>query len=140
MTWKDGKISHFSFDAKETLGTNIYTGDWASVVLFPDGTLMTYEERRVLPKLGLQDVKITQAKARQIADDLVHWGQAAEHTHYTFKRMWLEMRSEPFNDASYGPVWSVEYTPAGTIEDWRRVRPKFGYIRLDGMTGKVTQP
>lgn len=140
MTWKDGKISHFSFDARETLGTNIYTGDWASVVLYPDGTLMTYEERRVLPKLRLQDVKITQAKARQIADDLVRWGQAAEHTHYTFKRMWLDMRDEPFNDASYGPVWSVEYTPAGTIEDWRRDRPKFGYIRLDGMTGKVTQP
>jgi len=102
--------------------------------------LMTYEERRVLPKLGLNDLKIKQAKARQIADDLVRWGQSAEHTRYTFKRMWLDMRSEPFNDRGFAPTWSVEYKPAGTSKDWRRVRPKFSYIRIDGMTGKVTQP
>ncbi|MEI6501984.1 MAG: hypothetical protein WCP21_13265 [Armatimonadota bacterium] len=140
LTWKDGKIAHFSFDCKETFGPSILTGDSASVVLCSDGALMTYEERRVLPKLRLADVKITQAKARQIADGLVHWGEGAEHTRYTFKRMWLDMRSEPFNNAPYGPVWSVEYTPAGTIEDWRRIRPRFGYIRIDGMTGKATQP
>lgn len=54
--------------------------------------------------------------------------------------MWLDTRGEPFNKASYGPVWSVEYTPAGTIDDGRRLRPRFGYIRSDGTTGKVTQP
>jgi hypothetical protein len=140
LTWKDGKIAHFTFDCKETLGPSILTGDNASVVLFPDGTLMTYEERRVLPKLRLQDVKITQARARQLADGLVRWGEGAEHMRYTFKRAWLDMRGEPFNDASWGPVWSVEYQPGGTIEDWRRVHPRFGYIRIDGMTGKITQP
>ncbi|MGE5530754.1 MAG: hypothetical protein ACM3VW_01385, partial [Bacteroidota bacterium] len=123
LTWKAGTIARFSFDCKETLGPNLFTGDKASVVLFPDGALMTYEERRVLPKLGLNSLKIKQAKARQMADDLVRWGQSAEHTRYTFKRMWLDMRGDPFNDAGFAPVWSIEYKPAGTIEDWRRVRP-----------------
>lgn len=135
LSWRDGDIARYSFDCSETYGPRVLTGDTASVVLYPDGTLLTYEERRVLPKLTLKDIPITEARARQIAGQTIRYAQRAEGRRYTLKSTRLALRPEEFRETSAVPVWYLTYTPSGTPEQLRRNPPRYGLIRIDAVTG-----
>lgn len=130
-SYNDGGMLKYSFGWQESLGPGVMSGNRASLTLYGDGTLKQYWEHRAPPGLSKDMIKVSKAQARAVADRLVGWGANAEGRKYTFKSQTLTLWDETMNR----PMWSVQYVPSGTQEDWRRVPVRFARISVDAMTG-----